>query len=1029
MNGNQQDSKRSNKPHHPPYLQNRELSWLDFNKRVLDQGTDDSVPLLERLNFISIFWSNLKEFFMIRVGSLTDLSLVKKLIIDQKSGMTPSEQLDAIYERCHELYPYYEKTYKDLRKLMIDEGIMHMHEDDLDEKSKAHLDKYVHDNIIPVLSPQIINTRHPFPHLENGRLYVVVRLNDRKTKTEKAEEHAEKAAGNANTDASAASTDKANANNGQNLQSDNTQASSTSKNLGAEGVTLGLIPLPTQCERIIQIPGKHFRFLLLEDVIEMYAAEIFSMYKVKHTNVICVTRNADLDATEGTEEQGEDYREHMKRILKKRARLAPVRLESQRPLSATVKPVLLERLNLKEHQVFVSSVPLDMSYTFDLEKYLTPKKCEELTNVPFTPSWPASLERGRSIMEQVSQHEVLLSYPYESMDPFVQLLREAANDPGVLSIKITLYRLASQSHIAEALIAAAEAGKEVTALFELRARFDESNNIEWSQRFEQSGCHVIYGFRENKVHSKICAITRQTENGLQYITQLGTGNYNEKTARLYTDLAFITTDPSIGQDAVRFFHNMALENTSDNYDIIWVAPLQIKQNIVIQIDEQIARAKAGKPSGLFFKTNSVTDLDIMNKIVEASQAGVPCTLFVRGISCIVPGIKGYTDNVRVVSIVGRLLEHSRIFCFGPKSDCKIYLSSADIMTRNMDKRIEIAWPILNKQLHDEVLGYLMTCMADTVKLRELLPDKSYTPLRYFAKKRKKAAKVKDYFKDDDQGNADNSQDAVNERPALFDAQNALIEEAQHKHLIASELRAARDANRSDYGNYFTGDDLPGNNGSAQTPAGENKTEKNDQNKAGVDQNNNDTDQNANCDDHSVVQTDQTGTTNTAEQTNNNSNTGENVAASSETVQNNVSYQPDNVVEIPSASVEIVPLKRRRTGGLSRLGAFAGNALRNVASAVVPAAQNAARAAAPVARDAVRAAAPVARDAAKGAGRLALFAAANAASAAITVTNMIVSGATNGTNSQNGNNADQQNAQQNADRQRANTDTEDTRENK
>ncbi len=363
-----------------------------------------------------------------------------------------------------------------------------------------------------------------------------------------------------------------------------------------------------------------------------------------------------------------------------------------------------------------------------------------------------------------------MSYPYQSMDAFVQLLREASVDPAVVSIKITLYRLASQSHLAEALINAAENGKEVTALFELRARFDESNNIEWSQRFEAAGCHVIYGFRNFKVHSKICTITRQTENGLQHITQLGTGNYNEKTAKLYTDFSFITCDSQIGHDAADFFRNMALENTSDNYDILWVAPLMIKQNILRNIDEQIERARRGEKCGLFFKTNSITDKEVIDKLVEASQAGVPIDLFVRGISCILPGVEGYTDRVREVSIVGQLLEHSRVYGFGPREDCKLYLSSADLMTRNMDKRIEIAWPILNETLRNQVLGYLGICYSDTAKLRELLPDGSYTALGAFAE-RNENGEVK-----------------------LFDSQKYLIAEAQRMRLAAAELAARKEAN-------------------------------------------------------------------------------------------------------------------------------------------------------------------------------------------------------------------------------------------
>ncbi|RDB62606.1 polyphosphate kinase 1 [Gordonibacter sp. 28C] len=736
-----------------PYLQNRELSWLTFNERVLDQGADETVPLLERLNFVSIFWSNLQEFFMVRVGSLTDLSLVKKHIVDSKSGMTPTEQLDAIYARCHELYPIQERTFEEVRRLLGEHGVHHLRPDELDEEQRVYLSSYVHNNVVPFLSPQIINSRHPFPHLENGALYVVVRLNDEIEQKRKDAAKAEKVEKVEKTDKTAVKEAK------------------KAKNLGAEGVTLGLVPMPRQCERVIVLPGKGLQFILLEHAIEMVSAEIFSMYTVKHTNVVCVTRNADLDATEGTDESDEDYREHMKRILKKRSRLAPVRLESERPLSSTVGKLLMARLSLKPHQIYATPVPLDMSYTYSLASRLPEKERAALTNPPFSPQWPACLDRNRSIIEQVTEKETLLSYPYETMDAFVQLLREAAHDPAVISIKITLYRLASQSHLAEALIAAAENGKEVTALFELRARFDESNNIEWSQRFEQAGCNVIYGFRDFKVHSKICCITRQTDHGLQHITQLGTGNYNEKTAKLYTDLSFVTCDATFGRDAVEFFRNMGLENTSDNYDIMWVAPLQIKPMILAGIDTQIEHARAGEPCGLFFKTNSITDKDVIEKIVEASQAGVPVMLFVRGISCIVPGLEGCTENVRVVSIVGRLLEHSRIYGFGPRETMKLYLSSADLMTRNMDKRIEIAWPILNDELREQILGYLDVSLNDTSKLRELLPDKSYTPLGAFARK-------------------DGEGDTV-----LFDSQEYFIKQAQERRLAAAEEEAARTANR------------------------------------------------------------------------------------------------------------------------------------------------------------------------------------------------------------------------------------------
>ena len=704
-----------------PYLQNRELSWLDFNERVLEQGADESVPLLQRLNFISIFWSNLQEFFMVRVGSLTDLSLVKKHIVDSKSNMTPSEQLRAIYLRCHELYPAYECTFEQVRLLLSKVGVTHVRPDELTDEQRAYLAEYAEANVTPFLSPQIINARHPFPHLENGALYIVVRLDEEADNAQEQAKSEHKKKGK-----------KGKKSKGKPAK-EPAKSASLSQNVGAEGTMLGLIPLPRQCARVVKLPGDGFSFILLEHVVEMVAEQVFSMYTVKHTNVICVTRNADIDATESTDENDEDYREHMKRILKKRARLAPVRLESERELSDTLEPLLLDRLNLKKHQVFTTSVPLDLSFTWGLASHLSEKQCAALMYPPFTPQWPACLDRKRPIMEQVTAGgDVLLSYPYESMDPFVQLLREASRDPRVISIKITLYRLASQSHLAEALIDAAENGKEVTALFELRARFDESNNIEWSQRFEQAGCNVIYGFRDYKVHSKICCITRQTDDGIQHITQLGTGNYNEKTAKLYTDLSLITTSPTIGRDATEFFRNMALENVSDNYDVLWVAPLQVKPLILKNIDHQIELARRGEPCGLFFKTNSVTDKEIIDKIAEASQAGVKTVMLVRGISCLVPGVEGYTENVRVVSIVGRMLEHSRIYGFGPRANMKVYLASADLMTRNMDKRVEIAWPVLDEKLRDRILSYIDVSLSDTAKLRELLPNRRYTPLGFFA---------------------------------------------------------------------------------------------------------------------------------------------------------------------------------------------------------------------------------------------------------------------------------------------------------
>lgn len=728
---------KSGLPYILPYMQNRELSWLDFNKRVLDQGEDHNVPLLERLTRVSIFSSNLQEFFMVRVGSLTDLSLVNKELRDNKTQMTPDEQLRAIYDRCHELYPEQERIYNQIQEKLAERGIRQLKEDELNKEQAAYLSEYLKAQVVPYLSPQIINSRHPFPHLENGALYVLLRLDEENapTKTKGSDKKKE-------------------------------------KNLGAEDATFGLVPLPRQAKRVIPLPGEGTQFILLENALKTIVSDVFSMYTTKRASVICVTRNADIDPNDGTEDMDYDYREHMKRILKKRARLAPVRLETDTPLSPVTKKFLLKRLGLKMHQVYVTSVPLDMGYAWGLDGMVKPELASKLTPEPFTPTWPACLDKKRSIIEQVCEKDALLMYPYESMDPFVTMLREASVDPSVISIKITLYRLASQSHLAEALLAAAENGKEVTALFELRARFDESNNIEWSQRFEQAGANVIYGFHDFKVHSKICAITRHTDKGIQHITQLGTGNYNEKTSKLYTDFSFITTDESIGKDAAEFFRNMQLENASDRYQTLSVAPLQIKPMILAKIDEQIELARAGKPNGLMFKTNSVTDKDIIDKIAEASQAGVKATLFVRGISCLVPGVEGYTDNVKVVSIVGRLLEHSRIYGFGPRDNREIYLSSADLMTRNMEKRVEIAWPIKNEELKEKVNEYLDISLSDTAKLRMLKNDLEYTPLEFFAAE---------------------GPDGI---PESFDSQEYLIKKAREDYLHSLEVREEQAAQRS-----------------------------------------------------------------------------------------------------------------------------------------------------------------------------------------------------------------------------------------
>lgn len=654
---------------------------------------------------------------MVRVGSLTDLELAKEEIYDSKTGMTPREQLDAVYARVAELTPLASKDFQTVRHALDDAGIHQLYPDELTPAQHDQLMSYMDKNVLPLVSPQIVNALHPFPHLENGSLYIAVRL-DETAEPEILGENASKAEKKA------------------------------AKAKAAENVLMGIIPMPRDCPRMIELDDEtgKYSFILLEHALEMVADKIFEMYPVKHANVIQVTRNADLDTAEEADEYDEDFRAHMKRILKKRGRLAAVRLESERPLSYTTDKFLREKLGLRKAQAYTVGMPLDMGYAFALMGKAPKAIAEDLLDEPASPQWPACFSRKGRILDQVLHNgDVLLSYPYESMDPFVRLLQEAAVDPDVVSIKITLYRLASQSRLAEALITAAENGKDVTALFELRARFDESNNIEWSQRFEQAGCNIIYGFREYKVHSKICAITRRSEGGLQFITQLGTGNYNEKTAKLYTDWSMITCDDVIGQDAAKFFRSMQLESASSDYKKLRVAPLMIKQRMCEAIDGEIAKAKAGQPARVYMKTNSVTDHDIIEKLAEASKAGVKVTMLVRGISCLVPGVEGYTENIRVVSVVGRLLEHSRIYAFGEGDDVQVFLSSADLMTRNLDKRVEIAWPVADPALRDRLLAYFETMVSDTAKLRELQADGSFTDLCAFVPEGKKPFDAQDHL--------------------------------------------------------------------------------------------------------------------------------------------------------------------------------------------------------------------------------------------------------------------------------------------
>ena len=655
----------------PRYMQNRELSWLRFDHRVLEEASCPTIPLLERLNFVNIFTTNLDEFFMVRVGSLTDYMTYAPDYLDNKTGMTAEDQLDAIFQACAPLYEERDRAYADVMHQLKKNGLAALQMEELNRDEQKEVERYFKSSILPVLSPQIIDPRHPFPHLNNKQLTVAATLEQKDHRL------------------------------------------------------LGLIPLPSMIQRLFFLSGEERRFLLAEDIIRFYAEKVFRIYKVSHAAVICVTRNADLDTDAGFDEDL-DYRQYMSNMLKKRRRLTPVRLEVQGALAEESMKFLCQKLKLTPPQVFYSQTPLDLSFWSQLPKVLSPAQRQELVRPPFVPqSSPAFSGRG-SITEQLqNQGDVLLSFPFESMQPFLQLIRESAFDPDVISIKITLYRIARQSKLAESLISAAENGKEVTVLMELRARFDEQNNIEWANRLEEAGCRVIYGMDGYKVHSKICLITRREQGQVRYITQIGTGNYNEKTAKLYTDYSYMTRDPVIGADAAAFFANMGLGNLEGIYQKLWVAPVSFKSNILAGIDEQIRLCRQGLPGRLTFKCNSVTDKDIIQKLREASQAGVQIRMLVRGICCLLPGVPGETENIHIRSLVGQFLEHSRVYCFGEGENCRLYISSGDIMTRNTERRVEIACPILPEHLRRQILSMLDTMFRDDEKARILQPDGTY----------------------------------------------------------------------------------------------------------------------------------------------------------------------------------------------------------------------------------------------------------------------------------------------------------------
>ena len=652
------------------YTQNRELSWLQFNARVLAEAEDENVPLLERFKFLAIFTSNLDEFFMIRVGSLCDMAAVDKGHTDSKSGLTAKEQLHLIYKAVEPLYARRDAAFSDVDSKLSAIGLRRLTMDSLAPDEQKYIKRYFKDIIAPVLSPQIVDSHHPFPHLEGKVLHIAALLSHKKTER------------------------------------------------------LGLLPVPASLPPVVFLPETPSRYILTEDILLAYADHVFEMYDVLEKTVLCVTRNADIqvdDETFGVE--GGDFRKKMEKLLRQRRRMAVVRVEISRPISDHFKEHFRSRFEVSDAQIFLSrTAPLKLGYAFSLGEHLPEKKRAFLSDAPFTPQQPAMLSAGQSLLKAALQRDILLSYPYESMEPFLQMIREAANDPAVLAIRITIYRLASKAKLVEYLCAAAENGKDVTALIELRARFDEQNNIDWSERMEEAGCKIIYGFEDYKVHSKICLITRRERGAVRHITQVGTGNYNEKTAKQYTDVSLITADERIGQDAGAFFNNMALGNLSGRYSRLFVAPTSLKNNILALMDEQIAKGKDGY---ILLKFNSLTDIDVIAKLREASCAGVTVEMIVRGICCLLPGVPGHTENITVTSIVGRFLEHSRIYVFGRGDEEKMYISSADLMTRNTERRVEVACPIDNPAVRARLHDILYAMQHDTVKARVLQPDGTY----------------------------------------------------------------------------------------------------------------------------------------------------------------------------------------------------------------------------------------------------------------------------------------------------------------
>ena len=641
---------------------NRELSWLKFNERVLEEAENKKVPLCERLTFASIYQSNLDEFFRVRVGSLVDQMLLGGKIRDNKTKMTAKEQIEEVLHQVMKLNRRKDAVYDAIMGQLEDYGVRLVDFRKISKKESEYLEKYFLSEIAPVISPTIVGKRQPFPFLKNNEIYAVVVLQTKSGKEK-----------------------------------------------------LGIIPCSnTGFKRLVELPTAG-TYILAEELILHYIPEVFKRYNIKAKSLIRVTRNADIDA-DALYDEDLDYRDFMAELIKRRKKLAPVRLELTREMDGEIVDVLCDYLELDSDYVFQVQAPLDLSFVFEIQDTL--RKTPELFYEKRVPQKSSQFRDGEPVFPQIREKDKLLSYPYESMKPFLNFLREAANDKEVISIKMTLYRVAKHSKIVEYLIDAAENGKEVLVLVELKARFDEENNIEWSRRLEDAGCRVIYGLDGYKVHSKLCLVTRKSEGQVEYYTQIGTGNYNEKTARLYTDLSFMTANVEIGLEAAKVFQALSMEETVDNVQHLLVAPRCLQNKVLSMIDEEIACAKEGKEAYIGLKMNSLTDKKIIDKLIEASQAGVKIDMVIRGICCLIPGVKGKTENIQVRSIVGRFLEHSRIYIFGTQEREKVYIASADFMTRNTLRRVEVAAPVYDKDLKMQLEEMFITMLSDNQKARQ-----------------------------------------------------------------------------------------------------------------------------------------------------------------------------------------------------------------------------------------------------------------------------------------------------------------------